>query len=60
MSYVNTLVAMNRFNRNKANSITSKSYNRERNVHEIHFERVIGDAMVFDAIVRCILLTGKN
>ena len=34
---------MNRFNRNKANSITSKSYNRERNVHVFNFERVIGD-----------------
>ena len=44
MSYVNTLVAMNRFNRNKANSITSKSYNRERNVHVFNFERVIGDS----------------
>ena len=44
MSYVNTLVAMNRINRNKANSITSKSYNRERNVHVFNFERVIGDS----------------
>ena len=44
LSYVNTLVALNRFNRNRANSITAKSYNRERNVHVFNFERVIGDS----------------
>ena len=44
LSYVNTLVSMNRFNRNKANTITGKNYNRERNVHVFNFERVIGDS----------------
>ena len=43
LAYVNTLVAMNRFNRYRANSVTSKNYNRERNVHIFNFERVIGD-----------------
>ena len=42
LSYVNTFVSMNRFNRNKANTITGKNYNRERNVHVFNFERVIG------------------
>jgi hypothetical protein len=44
LSYVNTLVATNRFNRNRGNTITSKNYNRERNVHIFNFERVIGDS----------------
>ena len=44
LSYVNTLVAMNRFNRNRANTVTSKNYGRERNVHVFNFERVIGDS----------------
>jgi hypothetical protein len=43
LSYVNTLIAMNRFNRYRANSVTFKNYNRERNVHVFNFERVIGD-----------------
>ena len=43
LAYVNTLVAMNRFNRYRANSVTFKNYNRERNVHVFNFERVIGD-----------------
>merc|ERR1711871_28186 len=42
LSYVNTLVAMNRFNRNRGNTVTSKNYGRERNVHVFNFERVIG------------------
>ena len=44
LSYVNTLVAMNRFNWNRANTVTSKNYGRERNVHVFNFERVIGDS----------------
>ena len=44
LSYVNTLMAMNRFNRNRANTFTSKNYGRERNVHVFNFERVIGDS----------------
>ena len=43
LAYANSLVSMNRFNRYKANSITFKNYNRERNVHIFNFERVIGD-----------------
>ena len=43
LAYANSLVSMNRFNLYKANSITFKNYNRERNVHILNFERVIGD-----------------
>ena len=43
LAYANSLVSMNRFNLYKANSITFKNYNRERNVHVFNFERVIGD-----------------
>jgi hypothetical protein len=35
---------MNRFNRNRANTVTSKNYSRERNVHVFNFERMIGDS----------------
>ena len=35
---------MNRFNRNRGNTVTSKNYGRERNVHVFNFERVIGDS----------------
>lgn len=44
LSHVDALVAMNRFNRNHANTVTSKNYGRERNVHVFNFERVIGDS----------------
>ena len=44
LSYVNSLISTNRFNRYKANAISSKSYNRERNIHIFNFERVIGDS----------------
>ncbi len=44
LAYVNTLVAMNRFNWYSANSVAFKNCNRERNVYIFNFERVIGDS----------------